>query len=485
MPNPQTQAVSAAQAWRHVALAGAICLAACTTVGPNYEAPVPKAPAQWSVVAPSAAPGADSIARWWEQFGDATLNELIRSALADSPDLRQTRAKLEAARIQRDLANAQSAPTIAAGVQASRGRTSDATTASYQPSLSASLPVDLFGGLARGSEAAQADLEASAATLGAARATLAAQVATGYVNLRSLQQRIAIAQANLASQTETWQITGWRLRAGLTTSLDEQQARSSLEQTRAQIPALQASLAQARHALSVLAGRDPAALDPEFAQAVPVPRFDAALAVPLPAAALAQRPDVAAAERALAAATARVGIAEAARYPGINLSGSAALSAPTLAALGQGHAFAGTVVANLAVTLFDADRLRLQVRAQDAAQRQALAAYEKTVLDALREVEDALAAIAAQRARREAWTAVVEAARNAALMASSNYRSGLKDFQSVLDAERTLRSAEDTRASAEADEANAIVALYAALGGGWRPEDIAQDIRQATPGEQR
>ncbi len=304
-------------------------------------------------------------------------------------------------------------------------------------------------------------------------------MALAYVEVRAQQARIDVARRNLETQAETLQLTRWRAQAGLVGTLDVEQARTNYEQTRAQIPVLEAAARPGAPPPCRSAGSSPAALDAQAAPA-PVPAAPARIALAIPAAVLRQRPDVEAAERALAAETARVGVAEAARYPSLSLGASIGLQALTPSGLFDPGTTVRSLFASFAGTVFDAGRLRQQVEIRSAVQAQALASnYESVVLAALEEVENALLAIAASRDRREALAAAVDAARNAALLARHRYASGLTDFQTVLDSGRTVRTLEDALASSDADAANAIVRLYKALGGGWSAAAAAtadQDI---------
>ncbi len=320
-------------------------------------------------------------------------------------------------------------------------------------------------------EDARAGEEASAATLRQTQVTLAAEVARNYVDARSAQARIVIARANLASQSETLALTEWRVQAGLTSSLDAEQARTNVEQVRAAIPVLETSLAEAEHRLAVLAGLAPAALHDDLATPAPIPHVPEPLTVGIPADILRQRPDVAAAERTLAAATARIGEATAARYPTLTLSGSVGLEAMTIGTLTNGSSLAASVLGKLAQTVFDGGRINAQIDVQNAAQQQSLASYKATVLSALEDVENALVSIANSQARVTALTNAVESARNAALLARYRYTSGLIDFQTVLDTERTVLTVEESLKGAEADNTTAVIQLYKALGGGWAPAE--------------
>lgn len=469
------------------ALAGllALFLAGCAAVGPDYTKPVVEVPTRWT--APTTGAGTDTVANlaaWWTQLGDATLIRLIERAQDSSLDLRTARAKLREARARRALAGAQSLPTVSASSSAGRNKSSGKSgtgTSSdhYSAGFDASWEADLFGKLSRGEEAAQADLDAGIADLDAARVSLAAEVALNYVELRAAQARLDIARSNLASQSETLQLTDWRAQAGLATSLDVEQARANVEQTRAQIPTLETSRAEAESRLAVLLGATPGSLAKELAAATPLPVPPERVAVGIPAETLARRPDVRAAERRLAAETARVGVAEAARYPGLTLSASIGLEALNPADLFTRAALAHSLLANLAGTVFDGGRLRQQVEIQNAVQERALVAYESAVLTALEETENALAALANTRRREAALNGAVQASRLAALLARQRYTAGSVDFQTVLSTERTLLSTEDSLASARAESVSALIRLYKVLGGGWSSQ--TEPTSQAKP----
>lgn len=448
----------------------ALALTGCA-VGPDYRAPQPALPPSWSAATAAAGvqTGAPIDAVWWNAFGDPLLSRLVERALASNTDLRIAQARLRSARASSTIAGAARYPSVTASASAARTASGESSaTSSYAAGFDARWEIDVFGGVRRGVEAATADEQASAATLAATRVSLAAEVARNYVDVRSYQVRIQIAHDNFASQSETLQLTRWRAQSGLATSLDVEQARANSEQTRAQIPALESALAQSRHALALLLNLAPATLDRELASESPaLPQAVTAIALGIPADTLRRRPDVVAAERSLAAANARIGVAEAARYPSFVLSGSIGLQALSFGGLGGSDASTRSLIGSITAPIFDAGRLKQQVEIRSAEQEQALATYEATLNGALRDVEDALTAIATGRERAEALTQAAEAARNAALLANYRYRSGLTDFQTVLDTERTVRTIEDNVAVNEASTMTALIQLYKALGGGW------------------
>lgn len=466
---------------RTVWMLAAAALAGCA-VGPAPRGPDVSLPAHWTGASPTLADAEPLSLDWWTRFSDPLLTQYIERALANNKDVRIAQARLRSARAARAIARADFAPSVSGTVSAGRVRNGNADgVSSYAAGFDASWEIDVFGGLRRAHEAAAAEADAAAATLAATRVSLAAEVARNYIELRALQLRSSIAGANLDSQSETLQLVQWRVQAGLASSLDLEQARSNREQTRAQLPALEAALAQSRHALAVLLAEPPAALDAQLeAPSTPVlPQLDARrrdLAIGIPADLLRRRPDVFAAERTLSAAAARVGAAQAARYPSFALSGSIGLEALSLNALDGSEALTRSLLARIAAPVFDAGRLRQQVEQRSAAEDEALASYEATLLAALRDVEDALTAITRGRQRAEALALAAEAARNAARLSRQRYSAGLVDFSTVLDAERTRLSVEDSVAITAADNLAALLSLYKALGGGWDTALASTDL---------
>ncbi len=394
-------------------------------------------------------------------------------------------ASLRQARALRDVAAAALWPNVGSSASAQRGVAGGHSTGNaFRAGLDASWELDIFGANRSALAASEASAAAGAASLGEVQVSIAAEVALAYITLRNGQVRLAIANDNLASQLETLQITQWRLQAGLVSSLDAEQAAATAEQTRAQVPALHTAIEQSSHALAVLTGQPPAALSAVLAAPGPVPQAADALTLAIPAETLRQRPDVRAAEYQVSAALARVSGAEAARAPNFQLGGSLGLAASTLGALASRASVVGALLASVSMPVFDAGALRAQVRAQQAALDQAYAAYDATVLAALQEVEDALIALRADRERLAYLQRAAEAASNAALMARQRYGSGLIDFQTVLDTQRTQLNTQDSVAGANADLSADHVRLYKALGGGWRPDADAapRPDRNATQG---
>jgi multidrug efflux system outer membrane protein len=426
-------------------------------------------PASWSTAAPTASTvSPTALAQWWQGFNDPLLTTLVTQALQANTSVRTAQAALQQSRALRDVKDANMLPGANGSASAQRSQTdSNAATNSFRAGLDASWEPDIFGGKRNSLNATEADALASEASLGDVQVSVAAEVALNYIQLRGQQSQLLIAISNLASQQETLQLTDWRAQAGLITSLEVEQARTSTEQTRAQIPALETSIAQTRHALALLTAQAPDALQAQLEAAQPIPLAPDNLALSIPAQTLRQRPDVRTAEHRISGALARVSAADAARYPSFSIGGSLGLNALTLAGLTNGATLASSLLASVSVPLFDGGAAKAQVRAQEAALEQARVAYQTVVLTALKDVEDALVALRGDRERLVRLEAAAQSSANAALMAQQRYASGLIDFQVVLQTQRTVMSAQDAVASARAAISSDHVRLYKALGGGW------------------
>ena len=455
----------------------AVALGGCAAVGPDYSEPQLAVPAGWSAGTGTDAMDAVLLARWWHGFGDPVLDRLVADALAANLDLAQARARLREARARRGVAGAALAPSVDASLSGSRSRSSGqsgsgSTRELYSAGFDASWELDVFGGVRRSVEAAQADLEASVESLSDTRVSLAAEVALNYIDLRTAEQRLAIAEESIASRGENHQIIRWRQQAGLVSELDLAQATTDLESTRAVLPPLRTAVTEAKNRLAVLLGRNPGELESLVHADRPIPLAAAEIVAAIPADTLRQRPDVRAAERRLAAQTARLGEAEAARYPSFRLSGSLGLEALELDALADRGANTHSLFGGITAPVFNAGRIAANIEIQDALVEQARLAYRAAVLAALEEVENALTAVANTDARRAKLAEAAAAARTTLAIAEYRYASGLADFLSVLDAQRTQLSLDEQLAGSTGELARAQIRLYKALGGGWSTEPL-------------
>lgn len=463
----------------------ALVALACTTlvgcaVGPDYRQPQTVTPDEWHATPPpAAAPAADpaALADWWKTLDDPILNSLIDQALARNKTAKQAYARVVESRARRGITAADFWPSLDASASGNRTKSdlrvsdpdvglSGGTDRVYNAGLDSLWELDLFGGKRRAFQAATAQLGASEADLRDVLVTLLGDVALSYIDVRTAQTRLTYAERNLEAQSELLDITRWREGAGLGTVLEIEQAKSSYEQTRAAIPSLQSSLVQSMNRLAVLSGDPPGTLEATLAERKAIPIAPLEIAAGVPADVLRRRPDIRSAERGLAAQTAEVGVATAALYPSLSLSGSITLQSLTASEVLDGFR-TDRLGLSLNLPLFRGGALRQNVNAQNALVQQALASYEATVLAAYEEVENALTASSNEDARHAALQLSVESARRASELALVQYNSGLVDFQTVLNADRTLISLEDSLAVSDGEMTANLIRLYKALGGGW------------------
>jgi NodT family efflux transporter outer membrane factor (OMF) lipoprotein len=453
-------------------------LAGCFTVGPDYLSPGIPAPVEWSrdlrggLTVAQTEP--QTLAHWWSNLSDPDLSNLIERAITGNLDLKRALARVREARAKRGVAQAGLFPTIDAKGSATVSRSSEQTGTGerreiYAVGFDASWEINVFGRVRRSVEAAQGDLEASEADYHDVLVSLLAEVALNYVEARTLQTQLQVAEENLKAQMETLQITEWRFEAGIVSTLDVEQAKSNLGNTRSQLPRLRSGIEEAKNRLAVLLGVFPGALEAELSVRKPIAETPLEVAVGVPAEVLRRRPDVRRAERQLAAQTARVGVATADLYPRLSLPGSIGLEALSTRNLFSIGSRVASVAGSFAWTIFKGGAIRQTIEVQNALQEQALKQYEATILIALKDVDNALVAYAEEQERRQALVQATQAARRAAELARVQYTSGLIDFQSVLDAERSLLSFQDQLAQSQGQVTSNLISLYKALGGGWTP----------------
>jgi outer membrane protein, multidrug efflux system len=449
---------------------------ACAMVGPNYTGPKTTLPTQWSTSAAGGVTiGAENprtLAAWWKTLDDATLSSLMDRAIQGNLDVKKARSRVREARARQGVTGGSLFPTVgASGSLVSSGAGKNAnlsnTTDLYMAGLDASWELDVFGGARRSVEAAGADLGASEEDLRDVLVSLLSEVALNYVEARTFQARLAVAEANLKTQDDTYQLAQWRNSAGLSDELAVQQARYNLENTRSQLPSLRTGLEEAVNRLAILLGERPGALRKEMEAVRPVPVTPAEIAVGVPADILRQRPDVRRAERQLAAETARIGVARANLYPKLTLNGSIGLETLSINGLFSVANKVFNYGPKITWTVFNAGAIRKNVEIQSAVQEQALIRYEASVLTALEDVENALVAYAQERQRKTTLVETSRAAQEAARLAEHKYQAGLTDFTGVLDSQRSLLSFQDQLAQSEGSVVSDVVRLYKALGGGW------------------
>lgn len=481
---------------RTISLLLATALVSGCAVGPDYRpksAPELGVPDAWSV---TAAPSAEDLTRWWRKFDDPVLGQLVEQAAAANLDVAQAVARVRQAREALVVSQAALLPTVSGSGGFSRteslrggGATvtlpdgSVTTTggggrSNFSLGLDASYQVDLFGGNRRGVEASRAQYQASGFDYANVLLSVESEVARNYVLARAYQAQLENARASLAIQDDNLEIARFRVQAGLVSSVDVEQARASRAQTAASIPQIEQQYNAAVSRIGVLTGQAPGTLKPLLATAKPIPRGPESVGVDIPANVLRQRPDVRSAERNLAAAVAQIGVAKAQLFPALNISGSIDSSAAGLG--GLLGTITGSLFAGLTQAIFNGGRLNAQVRSNRAAADGALAAYKSSVLGALEDIENAIVALQAARERERQFAIAYDAANASAILARSQYRSGLTDFTTLNTQEAALISARNGLVQARSDKATALIALYGALGGGWDAK-VTPDVSTIPP----
>lgn len=456
---------------------GALPLSGCM-VGPDYQRPSMELPGVWRgqpAPAETPAPADQELARWWTRFGDPQLTGLVDRALTANLNLRQAEARVRQARAARGVALSALGPTVDASGGYQRSRTTAGVEGDlYQAGFDAGWELDFFGGIRRAVEAAGADLAAAEEARRDVLVSLSAEVARDYINLRTFQQRLAVAGQNLKAQEHTAALVRQRYEAGFVSRLDLSNAEAQRATTAAQLPLFEISIRQTIHGLSVLLGREPVALLAELDPGAVVPAVPPAVPVGLPSDLLRRRPDIRRAEAAFHAATARIGVATADLFPRFTLSGALTFSDTHLGSLitwgERGWSFGPSV----SWRLFESGRTLANIELRRALQEETGLAYQQAVLTALREVENALVAATREAEHRQALSAAVVANRQAVELAIKLYQAGEADFLPVLVAERALHAAEDALAQSSGRLATNLIALYKALGGGWDREQEEQ-----------
>lgn len=463
-----------------------IIIAGCVKVGPDYVRPDVPVYKDWHTQLSGDGNAKETdmqaLATWWAVFRNSELSGLIERVASGNLDLKKARARIREARARRGIAKADLYPTLDATGQASRSRSSEATGIAatsdlYAVGFDAAWELDIFGGVRRSVEAAEANLQSSQEDWCNVLVSLFAEVALNYVDVRTYQARLAVAEANLKTQDETHQLTVWRYQAGLSDELAVQQARYNLENTRSQIPTLRTGLEEAMNNIAILLGEQPGKVHEELKRQEPIPVPPQSVTVGVPVDVLRRRPDVRKAERDLAAQTAKIGVASADLYPKFKLSGSIGLEALSAGDLFSTSSKTYSFGPNISLPIFDGGAIRQNIEVQSALQEQYLFAYESAVLTALKEVESALVAYSQEQNRRQALMKATEAAKQAVELATNKYQAGLTDFSNVLDAERSLLSLEDSLAQSEGTVTSNLIRLYKALGGGWT--SLADDKKEA------
>lgn len=466
-----------------------IGLTGCKLVGPDYEAPETATPDAWTQSIMGTSSQRLAVDYWWKSFGDNTMNQLIDAAIESNKDLGIAYERVLQARSARQISNSGLFPTVDVTGNFSRERASEnigisksagggATDNYYSTGASVTWELDVLGGVRRSIESADASLQATEESYRDFMVLLIAEVARNYLDVRTLEERILLAEENIKNQNDSLDLANNRFDAGLAPKQDITQAQTNLSDTQAFLPQLRQQRTQAVSRLAVLIGGY--APDTESIlgkhKAIPVPPSGSE--VNTPAEVLRARPDIRAAERILAAQNARIGVAEADLYPRFALNGNFALlsteSGDVFESGSRNYGFGPSFRWNL----FSAGRVRSQVAIEESRTREAYLAYENAVLKAVEEVEITMSGIANERERLMALKVGSEFAKETVELVKDNYTRGLVDFQNVLDAERTATRVEDNYAVSQGLIAKAYVLLYSALGGGVTDEITQLDASE-------
>ncbi len=445
----------------------------CTVVGPDYVPPTVDSPEDWRVDYAAAADVANT--RWWEQFDDPVLNQLIDTALRENKDVRIAAARVEEFAARVDISRSGFYPQIGYGGQASRNQASrenfggvpsgsDRTYSDYGATLNAGWEIDLWGRIRRATEASRAELLAQEENRRTVILSLVSAVANTYVTLRQFDRQLEVSQETLATRAEALRLFEIKFKGGVISELELAQVKVEYEQAAAAIPTIEQQIALTENALSVLLGHNPGGIPRgKSIDALVLPAVPAGA----PSSLLANRPDILAAEQNLVAANARIGVARSQYFPTISLTGLFGYVSEELDNLLQNSANVWSLGGGALGPIFTGGAIAGQVRASEAVQRQTLTAYLQTVQAAFRDVDDALISVQKSRERLAAEGRRVQALDDYARLAKLRYDEGYASYIEVLDAQRSLFDAELQYVSVRGDVYTSLVNTYKAMGGGW------------------
>jgi NodT family efflux transporter outer membrane factor (OMF) lipoprotein len=470
-------------------------------VGPNFLRPNSSTDAQWLEAGRNGVSAESAETRsWWEVFRDPVLTRLVEMAYAENLTLRSAGLRVAQAQARRGIAIGRFFPQLQElnGSYLREVQSENAlgeqfvfqqrSTDNWRAGFDTAWELDLWGKFRRGIEAADADLLAQVATYDDVLVSLVAEVATTYVLIRELDERLAVARENVSVQEEGLRVAQVRFESGGTSDLDVQQAATLLHDTESSIPLLEILRQQSVDSLCVLLGRPPQELGDALEGAGRVPEVPLRVAVGVPADLLRRRPDVRSAEQAAAAQSARIGVAAAELLPAFQLQGSVGLSAQDAAMFFEGRAFEAVAGPSFNWPILNYGRISNNVRLQDALFQESATNYAQTVLVAQQEVEDSLVGYLKGRERVERLAASVEAADRAVDLSLIQYREGATDYTSVITTQQSKLLADDKLVSSRSNVALSVVALYKALGGGWElregkdfvPAQTREEMEQRT-----
>ncbi len=474
----------------------ALAIGGCT-VGPDYHAPSIDTPTGWTGIDP--APGAGVVSKseaseadvtgWWKVFNDPTLDRIVALAARDNLSLAQAESRLRQARAARTVAASGLYPDVSAGASYTRGRVpvtvgdhaGESTTNLFRAGLDATWEIDMFGGIRRGVEAADAQIDSAYFDHESVLVSIVAETALAYFQLRGAQHQVAIARETVIAQQDTLDVTRQRFEAGFVSSLDVANAQAQVSLTASQIPAFESDARAAIYSLSVLVGKEPGALLDELSSYAPLPVAPEKVPVGLPSELLKRRPDLRRAEADLHAATANIGVAVADQYPRFSLTGSFGTQGQKFSSLGTIADRFWSFGPAVSLPIFTGGQIQGNIAQAREVAEQAALNYRSAVLVALQEVETALVGFTREQERRASLAESVTAGREAVNVSLELYTGGKTDFLDVLTAQGRLYASQAALAQSETNVGTDLISLYKALGGGWSVEPKAAEASPTAP----
>ena len=472
-------------------------VAGCTMVGPDFVTPLAAEKAGWTGAAsPGVSARREPSIEWWKRLNDPVLDKLVDVAFAQNLTLQIAAVRIYQARAQLGIVLGDRFPQsqkVGAGYKkewlskdvgvlkeiSKIDPSFDPTFETWSTGFDASWELDLWGQVRRGIQAATANVVVQVADYDDVLVTLVGDVATAYVTIRELQAELALAQANVTTQTKSLHLTEVRFKNGVTTELDVQEATALLDNTKAEIPALEADLAKAENALAVLLGMPAGDIDAAVRRPRAMPNPPAKIGVGIPADLLRRRPDIRAAEMRAAEQAAQIGVAQADLYPQFGITGSIGLKATDFSDLFTGSSRAGLFNPGISWNFLNYGRIRNNVRVHDARYQEAIVNYQQTVLKAYSEVEDALTAFLKAKEQAVYLAQASAAADKAVGIALDQYKQGTADYSRVLNTETALLHTQQRLAAVRAEVLTNLIAVYKGLGGGWEPANAGPFISDA------
>ncbi|SDN66856.1 efflux transporter outer membrane subunit [Pseudomonas poae] len=462
-----------------IAIASLLALGGCM-VGPDFKRPETGLPQVWKDQDSHELMNEEHVANnWWEQFHDPVLTQLIEQVSTSNLDLKMAAERLSQSKAIFQSVASDRLPSVEGGLSYNRGRSSQKGLADiagldgkknfnvWDTGIDSTWEIDLWGRVKRAVEAADAKVTVAQSDWQAVDLSLRAETASHYIKLRGIQELLEVTEQNLDTARKTVNLTRIKFQQGVATDLDVSEASALLASIQARIPSLEQQAAETMNALSLLTAQPPSSLNPLLADRSQIPSLSGTIAMGVPSKLAQRRPDIRRAEAQLHAATASIGIAKANFYPSITLSGSMGFQANQLSDLGSWSTHQFAFGPSINIPIFEGGKLKAMLKLSEGQQKEAALAYQKTVLSAWHEVDDAVSGLENQQRRERHLEEAVVQSQKALASAQSQYKQGTTDYLNVLSVQNSLLANESDLATSKASKSLAAVRLYKALGGGW------------------